>query len=159
MSNWRTNDHVPEDCSLLLLAKCFDRGDVAFPEVLEERAVNCTQRIRSGRIDTEVELSHRLQLPELIGELSVGDHEGRDISLMEEIDEAVDVGVDNGLADQRESTVANCHGLFETILANTGDTLHLLDHLLMLLNTVGNEELRLISLPFPVGTNRLYGEQ
>ena len=83
--------------------------------------------------------------------LGVADEEAGDAFGVEEGEEFVDVGVEDGLADETEGTVSDFHGFLEAFGADAGDASHHFDFFVVAFFGALEDHLGRVDLPAPCG--------
>eukprot|EP00754_Rhynchopus_humris_P018169 Rhum_TRINITY_DN14594_c22_g1::Rhum_TRINITY_DN14594_c22_g1_i1::g.101554::m.101554 len=147
----REAEHRP----LPLRTHVVDTLEETLPEVVKDGAVDLLHRVLRRGVDGDVQLRHRLQLLDLLGELRVRDHERRDLTVVQAVHELVDLRVDDRLANQRQRAVRRLHGSRVPLRDHTLDALQRLDHLLLPLNGLVHDQLRVVHLPLPLLRHRV----
>ena len=105
-----------------LFAEDVQAASEALPVVAVERAVDSTERLGVASVDGDVELGYGVEGGELVGMLGVADQEAGDMFFVEEGEEFIDVGVEDGFADEAKGAVSNLHGFLKSRGADAGDT-------------------------------------
>ena len=109
------------------------------PIIAEQRPVESPQPVARASVHRDVELRHGGRAADFRGELRVGDEEGGGVVsreeagkalLVEEIDEVGDVGIHDGLADQRQCAVLQLQRLVDTLRKHSFAPCELFDELL-----------------------------
>mmetsp|Transcript_86760 Transcript_86760/g.265553 ORF Transcript_86760/g.265553 Transcript_86760/m.265553 type:complete len:394 (-) Transcript_86760:136-1317(-) len=135
---------------LLFLRERPQRIQVPVPEVGENRSVHLLQGVRRSRVDADIQLSHWAQLLDRLGELRVRDEECADFPAVQVGQQLVDPRVHDRLSHQRKRAMPHLHRGLPALRFDAWNALALLDHLLVLLNALRNDRLRLVHLPLPL---------
>mmetsp|Transcript_26879 Transcript_26879/g.72923 ORF Transcript_26879/g.72923 Transcript_26879/m.72923 type:complete len:314 (+) Transcript_26879:478-1419(+) len=147
------DEREPVDRPLLLLTECGERGNVPLPEVCEQRPIHCLQVLAVARIHAHVELRHRRQGADGLRELGVGHEERADLAPVQVSDKLVDLGIHDGLADERQRAVPDVHGLLEALGLHARDAAALADHAPVRIDALGDDCLGLVHAPLPLGAH------
>jgi len=139
---------------LAFSAQRVEASQKALPEVREQRPVHGVQALFGGRVDRDVELRHWPQIRDLLRKLGVGHQERRDLALVQQPAEFVNVRVDYRLAHQRQRAVLG-HRVGQPLRLHSGHASQLLHHIAVQLDAGVHQHLRLVRLPAPLAPHRV----
>src|SRR5699024_2358678 len=97
----------------------------------------------------------RIQSSNGVRELSIGDHEGGDVSRMKHFHKLIYLRVHDRFANQRQGTVACTHRLFESFLLDAWHTFEFVDHAIMSFESAFKYQFRIVKVPFPHCSKRI----
>lgn len=98
-------------------------GEEAIPKVAEQRAVDFLQTVFRWCVDADVQLGDGSQIVDGVGELSIGDEECGDMFIVKQLNQAINLGIHNRLADEGKSAVTDGFGFAEAFGEGAGHSL------------------------------------